>query len=126
MGDDTQPRIRERIRNSKNIVLFLSSFTVSSKALREEIEYGITDQGLPVIAVYPDFLEKSDIILCESKTIRQQVKDLWGKLPMFRDSMHMVPTLHIPKKKELIRKALQDPDFESGTKAKVDKYFYPC
>ncbi|WP_439651214.1 TIR domain-containing protein [Pontibacter harenae] len=38
-----KPRLRERIRNSKNIVLFLSSNTVSSRALREEIDYGIND-----------------------------------------------------------------------------------
>jgi hypothetical protein len=47
-----KPRLRERIRNSKNVVLFLSSNTVSSRALREEIDYGINDQGLPVIVIY--------------------------------------------------------------------------
>ena len=48
-----KPRLRERLRSSKNIVLFLSSNTVSSRALREEIDYGINDQGLPVIVIYP-------------------------------------------------------------------------
>ena len=36
-----KPRLRERIRNSKNIVLILSDITRNSRALREEIDYGI-------------------------------------------------------------------------------------
>ncbi len=80
-----KPRIRERIRNSKNIILFLSSLTKNSKAIREEIDYGINNQGLPVIVVYPEYGEKSDIINCQSETIRKQIIDLWDKLPLFRD-----------------------------------------
>lgn len=53
-----KPRLRERLRNSKNIVLFLSDRTVSSRALREEIEYGINTLGLPVIVIYPDYDSK--------------------------------------------------------------------
>ena len=121
-----KPRIRERLRNSKNIVLFLSSITKNSRALREEVDYGINDQGLPVIVVYPDYSEKSDIIFCGSKTIKQQIKDLWDKLPRFRDSMGEVPTLHVPNKKDLIRKSLEDPDFRVLTKCKAGEFFYIC
>lgn len=32
-----KPRLRERLRSSKNIVLILSSNTVNSRALREEV-----------------------------------------------------------------------------------------
>ena len=46
-----KPRLHERLRSSKNIILFLSSITANSKALREEIDYGINICGLPVIAV---------------------------------------------------------------------------
>ena len=91
-----KPRIRERLGNSKNMVLFLSSITTNSRALREEVDYGINSMGLPVIVVYPDFSEKSEIISCESKRFRKQIKDLWDKLPKFRDSMENVPTLHVP------------------------------
>ena len=35
------PRLRQRLRNSKNIILFLSDRTINSRALREEIDYGI-------------------------------------------------------------------------------------
>ena len=121
-----KPRIRERLRNSKNLVLFLSSITRNSRALREEVDYGINSMELPVIVVYPDFSEKSDIIICESKKIRKKVKDLWEKLPRFRDSMVSVPTLHVPNKKDLIRKALQHDDFKVQTKGKSDVFFYPC
>jgi len=121
-----KPRIRERLSKSKNIILFLSSVTKSSKAIREEIDYGINTLGLPVIVVYPEYKEKSDIINCQSKTIKKQIKDLWDNLPKFRDSMDAVPTLHIPNKKALIKKALEDSDFMVNTKKDAAKSFYPC
>ena len=46
-----KPRLRARLRNSKNIILFLSSNTVNSRALREEIEYGINELKLPIIVI---------------------------------------------------------------------------
>lgn len=121
-----KPRIRERIRLSKNIILFLSSVTVNSRAIREEIDYGINDQGLPVIVVYPEFTEKSDIIICQSNLIRNQISNLWDKLPIFRDSKYKVPTLHIPNKKSLITSALQNSDFMIASKCNPDSYFYTC
>ena len=36
-----KPRLHQRLRNSKNIILFLSENTRNSRALREEIDYGI-------------------------------------------------------------------------------------
>lgn len=121
-----KPRIRERIRHSKNILLFLSSLTKSSKAIQEEIDYGINSEGLPIIVVYPEYSEKSDIIICETGTIRKQITDLWDKLPIFRDSKYKVPTMHIPNKKYLIRSALNDPDFMLSSKASASNYFYNC
>ena len=121
-----KPRIRERLRNSKNLILFLSAITRNSRALREEVDYGINSMALPVIVVYPDFGKESDLIGCESKTIRKQVKDLWDKLPKFRDSMADVPTLHVPNKQSLIRRALQDDDFKVHAKGKLGVFFYPC
>lgn len=121
-----KPRLHDRLNNSKNIILFLSSVTKNSRALREEMDFGIGASELPVIVVYPEYAEKSDIINCDSKTIRQQIKNLWEKLPAFRDSMDGVPTIHIPNKKELIRKALDDQDFMINTKRSAGAYFYPC
>lgn len=121
-----KPRIRERLRNSKNILLFLSSITRNSRALREEVDYGINYSGLPVIVVYPDFSEKSDIINCKTKTIKKQIKDLWEKVPRLRDSMRDVPTIHVPKDKSLIRQALQDNDFKVQTKCDPAVFFFEC
>ena len=102
-----KPRLHDRINNSKNIILFLSSITKNSRALREEIDYGINTKGLPVIVVYPEFSEKSDIVTTE-KEFKKQITDLWDQLPKFRDSMKNVPTLHVPNKKALIKSALKD------------------
>lgn len=49
-----RPRLRLRLQNSKNIILFLSSETKNSQALAEEINFGINNQGLPVIVIYPE------------------------------------------------------------------------
>ena len=121
-----KPRIHERLANSKNLILFLSSITRNSRALREEVDYGINSMELPVIVVYPEFSEKSDIIVCESKSIRKKVKNLWDKLPRFRDSMAAVPTIHVPNSKALIKKALEDDDFKVQTKCDPKRFFFPC
>ncbi|MDY6952279.1 MAG: TIR domain-containing protein [Thermodesulfobacteriota bacterium] len=121
-----KPRIRDRISKSKNIILFLSSITKSSRAIREEIDYGINSNGLPVIVVYPEYREKSDIINCSSETIKQKIKNLWDNLPVFRNSMGEVPTLHIPNKKSVIRSALENKGFMVNTKREAGEYFYKC
>ena len=117
-----KPRLRERLRNSKNIVLFLSSITVSSRALREEIDYGINDQGLPVIVIYPEYDSKESLLT--NGVLKQSVKNLWDKLPIFRDSMKEVPTLHVPMKKELIKSALQNDGYMVGSKKEPGIYRY--
>lgn len=121
-----KPRLHQRLDNSKNIILFLSSATKNSRALREEMNYGIVTKGLPVIIVYPEYKNKSDIINCSSKTFKKHIKDLWDILPSFRDNMKSVPTLHIPNDKEIIRNALNDTDFMVNSKCVVDSYFYTC
>jgi len=117
-----KPRLRERIRSSKNIVLFLSSNTASSRALREEIDYGINDQGLPVIVIYPEYDTKESLLA--NGVLKQSVKNLWSKLPIFRDSMSKVPTLHVPNKKDIIETSLKDQNFMLGTKKTPDYYWY--
>lgn len=115
-------RLHDRLNVSKNIVLFLSNNTKNSRALREEIDYGINTKGLPIIVIYPDFKEKSDISC--STGIKKQVKDLWDKLPMFRDNMDKVATIHVPYKKTLIMNALKDPDFKIQSMAEAKSYYY--
>lgn len=120
-----KPRLREGINKSKNLIFFLSKDTKNSKAVREEINHAINVNGLPIIVVYPDYKEKSDIINCTSKTIKQKIKNMWGQVPIFKNSKDDVPVIHIPYKKELIRKALSNPDFCYSTKTKAGDYFFP-
>ena len=120
-----KPRLRERLRSSKNIILFLSSITTSSRALREEIDYGINDQGLPVIVVYPDYSSEESLLTGDTqKQLKQSVKTLWDKLPIFRDSINKVPTLHVPLKKAVIEKALKNTSFMLATKGNAGIFFY--
>lgn len=117
-----KPRLRERLRLSKNIVLILSSSTANSRAIKEEIDYGINDQGLPVIVVYPEYDSKESLLA--NGALKQSVKNLWDKLPMFRDSMYKVPTLHVPMAKNLIKSALQDNEFMLATKRAAGIFRY--
>lgn len=117
-----KPRLRERLRYSKNILLFLSSATLNSRAVREELDYGINNQGLPVIVVYPEFDSKESLL--RNGTLNEGVKSLWNNIPVFRDSLAKVPTLHVPMKKELIRSALNHSDFKVATKTAASTYWF--
>lgn len=118
-----KPRLHDRLSKSKNIVFFLSSNTVNSRAVREEIDYGVNTKELPVIVVYPEFSEKTDIVTSQNN-FKKQVSDLWDKLPVLRDSMGSVPMLHIPNDKALIKQALNDTDFMVNTKIDGGNYFF--
>lgn len=118
-----KPRLHERLNNSKNIILFLSKSTANSRALEEELRYGIYVKKLPVIVVYPDYSEKSDIV-DSSGEFKNHIKNLWIKLPSFYDNMKSVATLHIPLKKELVKSALRDADFMVNSMTAPGCYFY--
>lgn len=117
-----KPRLRERLRGSKNIILFMSSITKSSRALREEADYGINDQGLPVIVIYPEYSSKADLL--NNGALKQSVKSLWDNLPIFRESMVKVPTLHIPMNKSVITDALKNEGFMINTKREPGIFHY--
>lgn len=117
-----KPRLRERIRNSKNIVLIISTITRSSRALREEIDYGINIQGLPIVVIYPEYVEKCDI--ADSNGLRKQVKRLWELLPVFRDNMYKVPIIHVPRNKYLITAALKNERFMVNSKYDTGGNFF--
>lgn len=118
-----KPRLRERLKNSRNIILFLSDHTVNSRAVNEEIDYGINILNLPVIVIYPNLKIKEDLLTYDRK-LNNRVKSLWDKLPIFRDSKFKVPVLHIPLSKETIRIALNNSDFRLGSGKKNNDYFY--
>lgn len=102
-------RLHDRLRHSKNIILFLSSNTRASRALVEELDYGINVLGLPVIVVYPDYRLNNSI--ADGHAPNDRAKALWNNLPVFKNNRHKVPTAHVPMDKEYITKALRDPDF---------------
>lgn len=102
-----KPRLQKRLKGSKNIILFLSSNTKSSKALVEEIEYGACRLGLPIIVVYPE-LDQSQIVSNGQLSI--WVNLLWDNLPILKEAMTKVPTLHIPMKLDSVRAALSAPE----------------
>lgn len=118
-----KPRLRERLRYSKNIILFLSSITKSSRALREEIDYGINELGLPVIVVYPDFKHDFQIKGIFSG-LNPEIIDLWDNLPIFKNSKYKVPVLHLPLSKDLISSALSDNGFAVGSKRQPGDYTF--
>lgn len=118
-----RPRLRERLRASKNIVFFLSDTTRASKALIEELDYGICTEELPVIVVYPEI--KTLDSLRSGNGFSKAVTDLWEKVPVFKRSMGAVPTLHVPMLKGVIASALKNPDFMLATKKSPGKSYYP-
>ena len=116
-----KPRLRERIRISKNIVFILSSKTRNSRALREEVDYVINSLALPVVVIYPEFETKESLLI--NGSLKQAVKNLWNNLPVFRDSIAHVPSLHIPLSKQLIRASLLRESFMVSTKTLPDVFF---
>lgn len=117
-----KPRLHARLNASANVVLFLSSNTKYSRALREEIDYAINIKGLPIIVIYPEILTKGGVHTKDSFTAK--VKELWNNLPMFRDNKCKVPVLHVPNDKSLIRDALDNRDFRVSTKREPDDYYF--
>jgi hypothetical protein len=119
-----KPRLHERLRNSQNLILFLSDYTANSRALKEEVDYAINKLNLPIIVIYPDLKSKEELLTFDNKNLNNTVMNLWNKLPVFRDSKHKVPVLHIPLKKETIKIALSDSELRIDTVGKVGNFFY--
>lgn len=101
-----KPRLHQRLNESKNIILFLSSHTKNSRTLNEEIEFGVGHLKLPVIVVYPDY-DSTDKIEFSSS----QIKQLWTKVPAFCTYKTQVPVVHVPMKKAVLEKVLLNCNF---------------
>ena len=72
--------------------------------------------------MYPEYDSKASLLI--NGVLKQSVKNLWDELPIFRDLMSKVPTLHIPNKKDIIEAALKDSDFMVATKTSPNYYWY--
>jgi hypothetical protein len=116
-----KPRLRERLSYSKNIVVFLSSDTKNSRALREEVDYGVNILGLPLLIVYPEKKSTSEIFA--NNSFQSSIVKLWDNLPILRDSMDTVPRLHMALSKDNLKRALTLADFMLQTKTSA-KAFY--
>ncbi|MDV2469819.1 TIR domain-containing protein [Acinetobacter chinensis] len=124
--DTLKGRLRERLNNSKNIILFLSENTTPSRALTEEIEYAIDYLELPLIIVYVDIKSVGDIFYRTNNNywLSQSVINLKKRLPILKDCHNKVPCLHIPLRKEVIIKALSSKNFMLATKRDSGNYIY--
>lgn len=116
-----QSRIEERLSESRNIILYLSSNTYESKALKEELEYGMNTLGLPVIVIYSFYGKNIDIV--NGDDLKPKIKKLWDKVPTFKKYMHDVATMHVPMKRSFIVLALKDEAVMVNT-MKKGTYFY--
>ncbi len=119
-----KPRLRERLRNSKNIILFLSARTINSRALKEEIDYGANELGLPIIVIYPDY-DIKEKLLNEKGALKQEIRNLWDNLPALRDVLDKVVSLHVPMNQKLIRLSLNDPELMLGSNSNRRTLIYP-
>jgi hypothetical protein len=71
---------------------------------------------LPVIVVYPDFKTTDELLNDTKNGINNNIKSLWNKLPIFKNSKSKVPILHIPlNKRERIKMALENASFRTGS-----------
>ena len=115
-------RLRKRLNLSKNIILFLSNYTIESDALKEELEYGIGYLGLPVIVIYPDYYEKTDV--ADNNGFKEDIKKLWNKVPTFKKYKNTILVIHIPLKRSLIESALTNSNFRINYKNKIDNFYF--
>ncbi|MDY6487121.1 TIR domain-containing protein [Acinetobacter faecalis] len=115
-----KPRLRERLRNSKNLILFLSRNTKNSRALREEVDYAINTLGLPIIVVFPEYDSYEKILY--KNNFRPNITALFDNLPIFRDHRSKVPVVYVPMDKELIAKALSNPNYTIQNATSVGSY----
>lgn len=114
-----KPRLHERLRASKTILLILSDCTRASRALSEEIEYGVGELRIPMVVTYPD-LDRSDF----HGGLSSRVTNLWDRLPALTRNIDLIPTLHIPFEKELVRRGLGSGNYAIQTAIRPDQYYY--
>ena len=104
-------------------ILFLSSHTQQSKALKEEIEYGAMDLGLPIIVVYPEFKTNSQIHN-EGKLTDEVQTLIADNLPILNKAMKVVPTAHILMNKSNINSCINYEELTVQGKKNTHTYYY--
>lgn len=94
-------RLRERMKNSKNMLLILSSDTNWDRGeLNYEIEIAVDEFEIPIIIAYPD---------CEGALLSpQDFSNYWPKSLKERIDNCTVKCIHIPFRKEPIFSAISE------------------
>ena len=104
-----KPLIHKRLDNSKNVLLLLSHVTQETEQMNEEMDYSINVSGKPVIVAYVDCREKNEVYNVNGE-VRDELKKLWDKVPVFRDNWEKVYVQHVPFNNDEIRLALSNAD----------------
>lgn len=91
-------RLKERLRNSKNIVLIIGDTTKNDRDwVPMEIKYATDDCGIPIIAAYTGY----DYICAP-----QKLSSLWPKALKERIENGAASVIHIPFKKKPLKDAI--------------------
>ncbi len=128
-----KPRLLERVRNSKNMLLILSENTSWNRGLLNyEIEKAVDEYDIPIIVVYPgrnnilrdvkgwyELFYGSDYKLYR-RTIN--LSSFWPKALSVRIRNGSARCIHIPFKKEPILKAIGQ--FPSSTNELTSSYHF--
>jgi hypothetical protein len=107
-------RLKERLRNSKNLLLIIGATTkFDTDWVPFEIRYAIDECGIPVIATYTDY----EYILDPSK-----LSHLWPEALKIRIDNGTARVIHIPFKKEPISAAISQFSHANMPKSSLSYY----
>lgn len=97
-----ESRLKERLRNSRNMILIIGTTTKNDKDwVPMEIEYAIDSCDIPIIATYPDY---------EYIMTPQSLSALWPNALKKRIEDGTASVIHIPFKKGPIKDAISQFD----------------
>lgn len=103
--------LRERIKNSKRILLLVGETTkLDDDFVPYEIEYAVDKCNLPIIVCYVTESKR----ICTS--IPAKLKKLWPEALKIRIENDTIRTIHIPFKEKIINEALSSFDLNTPPK----------
>jgi hypothetical protein len=101
-----EQRLRERLNNSKNMILILTKITKNDRDwVPFEIRHAIDNCNLPIIAAYPDY---------NSILAPRQLSDYWPHDLSSRIGNAVANIIHIPFKKKPLLDAISQFDVHNG------------
>lgn len=101
--------LKERLRNSKNMILIITSTTKLDRDwIPMEIEYSIDDCKIPIVAAYPNY----DYIMAPD-----QLATLWPSALSNRINNGTARVIHIPFREKAIISAISQFDYNNLPKS---------